>query len=318
MTDKGNDTAKKESSGSWMAASIILMALSCVLFVSTTLAWFTDNVSGGVNTIRAGNLDAVLVIGESEPLTKVKLDSDSDTQQTNGENATAVSLKLRKVITIIKENDQVVFDRISTDETAQTTPQEAVWNPGDIFISDVMRVEEVNGSIPFEYKLELKIDPRPRTSSTVLSTEESKGATDDSSAAPELEASDYIDFRIVDVSKIITVRNDTRTYDYDKIAAYFGSAGGDGEGSAQGGTGEPGGTPPTPIWTLPSTDGNEEDLANEFSSEDELSFVIIAKIKDDFVKLSADAGSDTINNPFELRVTLKQRTPRLSRGGEVS
>ena len=317
MTDKGNDTAKKESSGSWMAASIILMALSCVLFVSTTLAWFTDNVSGGVNTIRAGNLDAVLVIGESELPTKVKLDSDSDTQQTNGENATAVPLKLRKVMTR-EENGQVVFDQISTDETAQTTPQEAVWNPGDIFISDVMRVEKVNGSIPFEYKLELKIDPSPRTSSTVSSTEESKGTTDDSSAAPEPKANTYIDFRIVDVSTISTVSDGTRTYDYGKIAAYFGSAGGDSEGSAQGETKGSSETPLTPIWPLPSEEESEQSNASG-SSKDELSFVIIAKIKSGFTKLPADAESDTIRNPFELIVTLKQQyAAAFEDGGEVS
>ena len=293
--DKENVTVKAESTGSLLAMNLILMVLSCVLFVGTTLAWFTDQTSGGVNRIQAGNLEAVLVIGEGRTTTSVPLDPPSGAQLVSA--GTAVQLQLHKLN--VTESTE--------DENTNSTEETDVWNPGDIFISDVMQVVKASGSVPFDYKLELQIDPPPRTSATVPSTEESEGATDDSSAAPELKARTYIDFRIVDVSTISTVSDGTRTYKYADIAAYFGSAGGDGEGSARGGTIEPSKTPHTPIWTLPSTDGNEEDLANEFSSEDEqLSFVIIAKIKDDFVKLSADAESDTIRNPFELIVTLKQ------------
>lgn len=275
--DKENVTVKTQSSGNLMVVSLILMVLSCVLFVGTTLAWFTDQTSGGVNRIQAGNLEAVLVIGEGDTKTSVPLDPPSGAQPTN---TTAVSLKLRKATA---ENNVVT---IASDDNA-------VWNPGDIFISDVMQVKKVADSVPFKYKLEMSFDP--------LSDEE--GA----------KASEYIDFRIVDVSTISTVSGDTRTYKYADIAAYFGGAGGDGEGSAQGGTKEPG-TPPTPIWLLADEEngasGQTQPPTKVFSSELEedqtqVQFVILAKLKPN---VSVDTNStDTIENPFNLIVTVKQR-----------
>lgn len=296
--DKENVTVKAESTGSLLAMNLILMVLSCVLFVGTTLAWFTDQTSGGVNRIQAGNLDAELWIGEKEPY-PVKLDPPSGAQPVSA--GTAVPLQLHKLKTEKGTEGTVTNVTISTNSTD-------VWNPGDIFISDVMQVVKASGSIPFDYKLELRIDPPPRTSATVPSTEESRGATDDSSAAPELKARTYIDFRIVDVSTISTVSGDTRTYNYDDIAAYFGSAGGDGEGSAQGGTGEHGGTPPTPIWTLPSTNGVPMTPTNVFSSEPTdgetpVQFVILAKLK----KPNNGTGDINLSTPFNLRVTITQQ-----------
>lgn len=294
--DKENVTVKTQSSGNLMVVSLILMVLSCVLFVGTTLAWFTDQTSGGVNRIQAGNLDAKLWIGESEPL-KVKLDSDSDTQQTNGENATAVPLKLRKVVTKT-ESGQVVFDRISTDATAQTNPQEAVWNPGDIFISDVMQVVKASGSVPFDYKLELLIDPAAQ------STE-------------PLKAKNVIDFRIVDVSEISSLstdENSTRTYDYRKIAACFPAPASQPEAAQNDLEKTNELTESTPIiWssdneeqTTPTNVFSSEPANNEEPTENEtqVQFVILAKLKPDVL---VDTNStDTIENPFSLIVTLKQ------------
>ena len=307
--DKENITVKTQSSGNLMVVSLILMVLSCVLFVGTTLAWFTDQTSGGVNRIQAGNLDAELWIGESEPL-KVKLDSDSDTQQTNGESTTAVSLKLRKVITKTEgESDQVVFDRISTDA------DEAVWNPGDIFISDVMQVKQVDDSVPFDYKLELEIDPPPGE----------EGAQTDGTQTEEAEtnetpptAREYIDFRIVkvdEISNLGTDGNPTGTYDYKKIAACFPAPASQPEAAQNDLEENNESTEPTPIiWssdneeqTTPTNVFSSEPANNEEPTENEtqVQFVILARLNPD---VSVDTSStDTISNPFNLVVTITQQ-----------
>ena len=306
--DKENITVKTQSSGNLMVVSLILMVLSCVLFVGTTLAWFTDQTSGGVNRIQAGNLDAELWIGEKEPYT-VKLDPPSSAQPTN---TTAVPLKLRKVVTKT-ESGQVVFDRISTDETAQTTPQEAVWNPGDIFISDVMQVVKADGSVPFAYELQLKLDPEPPTNDDT-----SIGKTVSEEQPQPLKARGLIDFRIVDVSKIITVSNDTRTYDYSRIAACF-PAPASQQKAPQNNSEET--NEPTIIWSsdegwsaVPaqdetSTNGVPMTPTNVFRSEladgqKPVQFVILARLNPN---VSVDTNSTvTIENPFNLIVTLKQ------------
>lgn len=293
--DKENVTVKAESTGSLLAMNLILMVLSCVLFVGTTLAWFTDQTSGGVNRIQAGNLEAVLVIGEGRTTTSVPLDPPSGAQLVSA--GTAVQLQLHKLNVTESTEGGDTNVTISTEETD-------VWNPGDIFISDVMRVVKASGSVPFDYKLELEIDPETEApDENPAQTNDASDAGEEANAAESPKAREYIDFRIVDVSTIVS--NDTQTYDYDKIAAYFGSAGGDGEGSAQGGTIEPGKTPPTPIWPLPLEEKSEQSNASG-SSKNELSFVIIAKIKSGFTNLSENAESDIIQDPFELRVTLKQ------------
>ena len=37
--------------------SVLALILCCALLAGTTLAWFTDTASSGVNKIQAGNLD---------------------------------------------------------------------------------------------------------------------------------------------------------------------------------------------------------------------------------------------------------------------
>lgn len=293
--DKENVTVKAESTGSLLAMNLILMVLSCVLFVGTTLAWFTDQTSGGVNRIQAGNLEAVLVIGEGRTTTSVPLDPPSGAQPTN---TTAVSLKLRKVITET-ENDQIVFKRISTDATAQENSQEAVWNPGDIFISDVMQVVKASGSVPFDYKLELQIDPDEQ------STEPPKA---------KIKAKKVIDFRIVKVdekiSSLSTGENSTGTYDYGDIADYFLAPVSQPE-AAQNNPKETNATEPvlpTIIWS--SDNEGQTTPTKVFSSEptdgeEPVQFVILARLNPN---VSVDTNStDTISNPFNLVVTIKQQ-----------
>ncbi len=62
--------------------SVLSLLLCCSMLVGTTFAWFTDEVSSGVNTIQAGTLD----IGLYEiPATKVFNMSELSTY-TNLEN----------------------------------------------------------------------------------------------------------------------------------------------------------------------------------------------------------------------------------------
>ena len=291
--DKENVTVKAESTGSLLAMNLILMVLSCVLFVGTTLAWFTDQTSGGVNRIQAGNLDAELWIGEAEPYTPVKLDPLSGAQPVSA--GTAVSLQLHKlIVTEVTETEGTVTNvTISTNSTD-------VWNPGDIFISDVMQVKKVADSVPFDYKLELEIDPDEQST---------------------LKAKNVIDFRIVDVSEISTVstdENSTRTYDYSRIAACFPAPASQQKPPQNNSeeTNEP--TESTPIiwssdvgWSAVPAQG--ETPTNVFSSElanneeptenvTPVQFVILAKLK------QPNEGSEDIElrNPFSLIVTLKQ------------
>ena len=166
--DKENITVKTQSSGNLMVVSLILMVLSCVLFVGTTLAWFTDQTSGGVNRIQAGNLDAELWIGEKEPYT-VKLDPPSGAQTVSA--GTAVPLQLHKLKT---ETD--TEGKTTVTVSSGETEADIVWNPDDIFISDVMQVVKADGSVPFAYELKLSFDPAEQST---------------------LKANNVIDFRIV-------------------------------------------------------------------------------------------------------------------------
>lgn len=274
--NKESGAAKKRSSGNLMVVSLILMALSCVLFVGTTLAWFTNQTSGGVHRIQAGNLEAVLMIGESR-YTAMRLETESDTPQ--GGTGNAVQLCLHKLL-LTKDEEDCVTDVAISDK------EEEIWNPDDIFISDVMQVVKASGSVPFRYKLELSIDPETQTEPV--------------SPAP-LKASELIDFYIVNVdtvSKLDAGDDPTRIYDYEKIAAYFA---------------EPAEELPVPLWPLAAAEdgGLAQTLppTNEFSSElgeDEkpIHFVILAQLKAGVTVIEGDP--DIIENPFNLVVTVTQ------------
>ena len=49
---------KKRNTKRSLIASIMSLVLCITMLLGTTLAWFTDSVSSGVNRIQAGNLDA--------------------------------------------------------------------------------------------------------------------------------------------------------------------------------------------------------------------------------------------------------------------
>ena len=299
--DKENITVKTQSSGNLMVVSLILMVLSCVLFVGTTLAWFTDQTSGGVNRIQAGNLEAELWIGEKEPY-PVKLDPPSGAQPVSA--GTAVPLQLHKLNV---EGNAVVGVSESAEES---------WIPGDIFISDVMRVEKVNGSVPFAYELKLSFDPEteePAEDPASTNGESGETETEETPEETPPKAEDYIDFRIVNVSTISSLstgENQTRTYQYDAITDYFPEELTEPEeGSAP--------TLPAPIWSSDvgwsAVPPQGETPTNVFSSElanneeptenvTPVQFVILAKLK------QPNTGTEDIelSNPFSLIVTLKQ------------
>ena len=274
--NKESGAAKKRSSGNLMVVSLILMALSCVLFVGTTLAWFTNQTSGGINRIQAGNLEAVLMIGESR-YTAMRLETESDTPQ--GGTGNAVQLCLHKLLPTKDEEGRVT-------DVAVSDNKEEIWNPDDIFISDVMQVVKASGSVPFRYKLELSIDPKTQTEPV---------------SPPPLKASELIDFYIVDVdtvSELDAGDDPTRIYNYEKIAAYFA---------------EPAEELLAPIWPLAETEDNSpgqaQTPANVFSSEMEedeepVHFVILAKLKTGVTLIGE--GPDIIENPFNLIVTVRQ------------
>ena len=300
---KENSAVKAESTGSLLAVNLILMVLSCVLFVGTTLAWFTDQTSGGVNRIQAGNLEAELRIGETQPYTSVKLDPPSGAQPVDA--GTAVPLQLHKLKTETGTEGTVTNVTISTNPTD-------VWNPGDIFISDVMQVVKAAGSVPFKYKLKMLIDPETEAlDENSVPTNDASDAGGEANAAESPTASAYIDFRIVKVDEISSLSsgdNPTRTYDYSKIAAYFPPPVSQPETTENDLEKTNELTEPTPIiW---SSDNEEQTTpTNVFSSElaegqKPACFVILAKLKPD---VSVDTNStDTIENPFSLIVTLKQ------------
>lgn len=58
----------------WM--SVISLILCCAMLTGTTFAWFTDNVTSGMNQINAGNLDIELYAGETKVDTSTKLFTD--------------------------------------------------------------------------------------------------------------------------------------------------------------------------------------------------------------------------------------------------
>ena len=58
-------------------SSVIALILCFSMLIGTTFAWFTDSVTGGINTIAAGNLDVEiynsLTVGENKVVSTTKL-----------------------------------------------------------------------------------------------------------------------------------------------------------------------------------------------------------------------------------------------------
>ena len=65
---KGKRETERGSSalGKGLVACLLLMSVSCMLFVGTTMSWFTDQKTGTAGVITAGEFAVTLHIGEEE------------------------------------------------------------------------------------------------------------------------------------------------------------------------------------------------------------------------------------------------------------
>ena len=68
---KGKRETERGSSalGKGLVACLLLMSVSCMLFVGTTMSWFTDQKTGTADVITAGKFAVTLHIGEGEEST---------------------------------------------------------------------------------------------------------------------------------------------------------------------------------------------------------------------------------------------------------
>lgn len=68
ISSKGKRETERGSSalGKGLVACLLLMSVSCMLFVGTTMSWFTDQKTGTAGVITAGEFDVTLHIGERE------------------------------------------------------------------------------------------------------------------------------------------------------------------------------------------------------------------------------------------------------------
>ena len=60
---KAAKTAPPTRLGMLMVGSLVVMALSCVLFIGSTFAWFVETRSFGTSVIQSGDMDMALEIG---------------------------------------------------------------------------------------------------------------------------------------------------------------------------------------------------------------------------------------------------------------
>ena len=102
-----------------LVSCLVLIAVSSMLFVSTTLSWFSDQVATGGTMIQAGEFKAKVVVN-GEPIT-------------TGEGGTVVQ-------------NAIQMTRVDKDSN--------VWEPGAVFVSDPIYVENT-GELELEYQLQL-------------------------------------------------------------------------------------------------------------------------------------------------------------------
>lgn len=102
-----------------LISCLVLIAVCSMLFVSTTLSWFSDQVTAGGTMIKAGELKTNVVVG-LEPIT-------------TGEGGTVApgAIQMKRMD---KESD--------------------VWEPGAVFVSKSIYVENT-GELELEYQLQL-------------------------------------------------------------------------------------------------------------------------------------------------------------------
>lgn len=114
---KGKRETERGSSalGKGLVACLLLMSVSCMLFVGTTMSWFTDQKTGTAGVITAGKFDVALYI--------------DGTAVANGINPDAITMT-------------------RVDEESE------YWEPGAVFTSPVMYVKNT-GTLDLEYRLNL-------------------------------------------------------------------------------------------------------------------------------------------------------------------
>ncbi|MDD5807569.1 MAG: SipW-dependent-type signal peptide-containing protein [Oscillospiraceae bacterium] len=114
---KGERETERGSSalGKGLVACLLLMSVSCMLFVGTTMSWFTDQKTGTAGVITAGEFDVALYI--------------DGTPVANGINPNTITMK-------------------------RVDKESAYWEPGAVFTSPVMYVKNT-GTLDLEYRLNL-------------------------------------------------------------------------------------------------------------------------------------------------------------------
>lgn len=102
-----------------LISCLVLIAVSSMLFVSTTLSWFSDQVATGGTMIQAGEFKVQVVSGGKAI--------------TTGEGGTVVQ-------------NAIQMTRVDKESN--------VWEPGAVFVSDPIYVENT-GELELEYQLQL-------------------------------------------------------------------------------------------------------------------------------------------------------------------
>ena len=118
---KGKRETERGSSalGKGLVACLLLMSVSCMLFVGTTMSWFTDQKTGTADVITAGKFAVALYTVEE------------------GEEG-----EVRKIA------DEITMTRVNKENE--------YWEPGAVFTSPVMYVENT-GTLDLEYRLDLQL-----------------------------------------------------------------------------------------------------------------------------------------------------------------
>lgn len=102
-----------------MISCLVLIAVSSMLFVSTTLSWFSDQVTAGGTVIQTGEYKVEMVV-DDEPIAA-------------GEGGAVVQ-------------NAIQMTRVDKESN--------VWEPGAVFVSDPIYVENT-GELELEYQLQL-------------------------------------------------------------------------------------------------------------------------------------------------------------------
>ena len=114
---KGKRETERGSSalGKGLVACLLLMSVSCMLFVGTTMSWFTDQKTGTAGVITAGKFDVTLHIGSTTAARGISTNT-------------------------------ITMTRVGSNNN--------LWEPGAVFTSPVMYVENT-GTLDLEYRLDL-------------------------------------------------------------------------------------------------------------------------------------------------------------------